>query len=162
MVGLRSRRVLQPRLSLSLDPTAESMSPILATPTFPSLAPHHHPLLLLMPWVPLNLLLLPICCAKARSTLHKPTRETVDPPSPHSSPFQGTTPNWSRKSTYISQARSFCSLLHRSCGHQRSPSYSGTSVVHAVGAAWRLALRRRHRPMAMSDVARASLEFMGG
>lgn len=162
MFRLRSHRVLRPHptrcpsiLLLNVCLLSHLHPPFLHPP------PHLPPLLLLVSRVSPNLLLLiPIRRCQARSTPHKPPSETVVPP--HSSPFHGTTPNWSCTPTYISRARFFCSLLPRSRDHQRSPRCNGTSAAHAAVAAWTLASRRRRRHVAMSDAARASLGVYGG
>jgi hypothetical protein len=156
----RSRKVHRPRLSRCLSILLlKCMSPIPPTPTFPSPAPT--PSIFSSPHAAgtskLPHLLLR---SRARSNPHRPPWETVAPP--HSSLFHGTTPNWSCTPMYISQARSFCSLLRRLRDHQRLPRFRGTSAVHAAGAAWTSASRRHHRHVAMNDAARASLGVYGG
>jgi hypothetical protein len=155
----RSRKVHRPRLSRCLSILLLKLCP-LSHPLPPSLHPHpRHPyFLLLMPRVHPNYHLL--LRSRARSNPHRPPWETVAPP--HSSLFHGTTPNWSCTPMYISQARSFCSLLRRLRDHQRLPRFRGTSAVHAAGAAWTSASRRHHRHVAMNDAARASLGVYGG
>ena len=143
----RSRKVHLPRLSRCLSILLQKLC-LLSHP--------HPPFLHLHPRHPYFLLLMP----RARSNPHRPPWETVAPP--HSSLFHGTTLNWSCTPTYISQARSFCSLLRRLRDHQRLPRFRGTSVVHVAGAAWTSVSRRHHRHVAMSDAARASLGVYGG
>ena len=149
MARLRSHRVLRPRLSrFPSIPLPKLCLLSHLRPPFLRPPPRRPPLLLLMPWAPPDLFLLPIHRAQG-----KPSWETVA--RPHSSPCQETTPNWFCTPTYTSQARSFSSLLRRSRVRQRSPRCSGTSAAHVEGAAWTLVSRPRRRPGATSDGVRA-------